>query len=70
MEIAKRLLSQGTEAVDQVAYKSGFASYDAMRKAFARRLGVTPTAYRERFAPRRMGAVEPPTAFGASNLIQ
>ena len=70
VEIAKRLLSQGTEAVDQVAYKSGFASYDAMRKAFARRLGVTPTAYRERFAPRRMGAVEPPTAFGASNLIQ
>jgi transcriptional regulator GlxA family with amidase domain len=53
VEIAKRLLSQGAEHVDQVAYKAGFASYDALRKAFGRRVGVTPTAYRERFAPRR-----------------
>jgi transcriptional regulator GlxA family with amidase domain len=52
VEIAKRLLSQGTEAIEQIAYKAGFASYDTMRKAFARRVGVTPTTYRERFAPR------------------
>lgn len=58
IEIAKRLLSQGTEPVDQIAYKSGFASYDTMRKAFARRLGVTPTTYRERFAPRRTAPAE------------
>jgi transcriptional regulator GlxA family with amidase domain len=53
VEIAKRLLSQGTEPVQQVAYSAGFASYDTLRKAFARRVGVTPTTYRERFAPRR-----------------
>jgi transcriptional regulator GlxA family with amidase domain len=53
VEIAKRLLSQGAEHVDQVAYKAGFASYDTLRKAFARRVGVTPTVYRDRFAPRR-----------------
>lgn len=56
VENAKRLLSQGAEQIEQVAYGSGFASYDAMRKAFARRLHVTPSAYRERFAPRRPGA--------------
>jgi transcriptional regulator GlxA family with amidase domain len=59
VENAKRLLSQGTEPIDQTAYKSGFASYDTMRKAFARRLGVTPTTYRERFAPRHAAPPEP-----------
>jgi transcriptional regulator GlxA family with amidase domain len=54
VEIAKHLLSQGGEHVDQVAYKAGFASYDTMRKVFARRVGVTPTVYRDRFAPRRV----------------
>ena len=54
IEIAKRLLEQCTDHVDQVAFKAGFASYDVMRKAFARRLGVTPSAYRERFAPRHL----------------
>lgn len=52
VEIAKRLLSQGGEHVDQVAFKAGFASYDTLRKAFARRVGVTPSVYRARFAPR------------------
>jgi transcriptional regulator GlxA family with amidase domain len=51
IETAKRLLEQRLEHVDQVAYMSGFGSYDAMRKSFARRLGVTPREYRERFAP-------------------
>jgi transcriptional regulator GlxA family with amidase domain len=59
VEIAKRLLSQGSEPIDQIAYKAGFASYDTLRKAFARRVGVAPSAYRERFAPRHTGPVEP-----------
>jgi transcriptional regulator GlxA family with amidase domain len=59
VEIAKRLLSQGTEPIDQIAYKAGFASYDTMRKAFARQVGVTPTTYRERFAPRQIAPTEP-----------
>ena len=59
MDIAKRLLSQGTEPVEQIAYKAGFASYDAMRKAFARRVGATPTTFRKRFAPRHIAPIEP-----------
>jgi len=50
VEIAKRLLEQTAEKVEQVAYKSGHSSYESMRKAFAKRLGVSPAAYRARFA--------------------
>jgi len=57
-EVAKRFLEEGTEKVEQVAYKSGFSSYEQMRKAFARRVGVSPTEYRSRFA-RRQSADEP-----------
>jgi transcriptional regulator GlxA family with amidase domain len=65
VEIAKRLLSQGAEPVQQIAYSAGFASYDTLRKAFLRRVGVSPTTYRERFAPRCTAKAEP-TVFSAS----
>lgn len=51
-EIAKRHLEQGDEKIEQVSFKSGFRSYEQMRKVFARRIGVSPTQYRSRFAPR------------------
>jgi transcriptional regulator GlxA family with amidase domain len=60
VENAKRLLSQGTEPIEPIAYKSGFASYDTMRKAFARRVGVTPTTYRQRFASRQTAPANSP----------
>jgi transcriptional regulator GlxA family with amidase domain len=60
VENAKRLLTQSAEPVQQVAYSAGFASYDTLRKAFTRRVGVTPTTYRERFAPRRPATTEAP----------
>lgn len=50
LEIARRLLEQSTEQVEQVAFRSGFTTCNTMRKVFARRLGVTPTAYRLRFS--------------------
>lgn len=50
MEIAKRHLEQGSEKVEQISYKSGFRSYEQMRRVFARRIGVSPTQYRARFA--------------------
>lgn len=50
LDIAKRLLEQTDDAVDQVAYQSGFGSYERMRKAFARRFGITPGEHRERFS--------------------
>jgi transcriptional regulator GlxA family with amidase domain len=50
LEIARRLLEQSSEHIDQVAYRSGFCSTETMRKVFARRLGVTPSAYRLSFS--------------------
>jgi transcriptional regulator GlxA family with amidase domain len=50
MEIAKRHLEQGFERIEQVSYKSGFRSYEQMRKVFSRRIGISPSQYRSRFA--------------------
>ena len=57
-EIAKRLLEQASDKVEQVAYKSGFVSYEQMRKVFARRIGVSPTQYRSRFARQQTPKAE------------
>lgn len=40
---------------ERIAERSGFGSVDAMQRAFARRLGVTPKAYRERPEPPAAG---------------
>lgn len=45
-EIAKRLLEQTDDRVEQIAFKSGFASYEQMRRVFAKRAGTSPLAYR------------------------
>jgi transcriptional regulator GlxA family with amidase domain len=50
METAKRHLEQGAERIEQVSYKSGFRSYEQMRKVFSRRIGISPSQYRSRFA--------------------
>lgn len=50
IEIAKRLLEQTGQRVDQVAVKAGFLNYERMRRSFSRRMGVSPAAYRARFA--------------------
>jgi transcriptional regulator GlxA family with amidase domain len=39
----------GREGVSRIAHSVGFNSDDAFRRAFERRFGVTPTAYRSRF---------------------
>lgn len=57
-EIGKRHLEQGIAQVGEIARRSGFRSYEQMRRVFARRLGVTPTQYRSRFA-RRIPADQP-----------
>ena len=36
--------------VATVAAQSGFGTVETLRRAFARRVGVSPGAYRERFA--------------------
>lgn len=52
IENAKRLLSQKVRRAEQVALDSGFGNYERMRRAFMRRLGMSPLAYRKHFAPQ------------------
>ncbi len=60
-EVAKRHLEETSAKIEEVAYKAGFSSYEQMRKAFSRRMGVSPTEYRSRFARRQTS--EEPAAF-------
>jgi transcriptional regulator GlxA family with amidase domain len=48
---ARRLLGEKASRVEQVAAAVGFASTDAFRRAFERRLGLSPSQYRGRFQP-------------------
>ncbi|HCJ73627.1 helix-turn-helix domain-containing protein [Ochrobactrum sp. Kaboul] len=46
---ACRLLETTSLPIEEVAFRSGFGSDDAMRRILARRMGITPKEYRERF---------------------
>lgn len=50
LEAARRKLEQSSLPVDTIAYRCGLKSAENLRRAFQRRLGVSPSAYRERFA--------------------
>lgn len=56
---AARRLSTGRASIASVARSVGYASADVFRRAFQRRLGVTPTEYRARFAAGRSGGRRP-----------
>jgi transcriptional regulator GlxA family with amidase domain len=43
------LLEDGAQSLDAVARATGFRSAEVLRRAFHRRVGVSPAAYRERF---------------------
>jgi transcriptional regulator GlxA family with amidase domain len=49
IEAAKPLLESSREDIGRIASECGFGTAGAMRRAFARRLGVTPGDYRARF---------------------
>lgn len=49
VEHARRLLETTDISASEVAHRSGFGTVETMRRAFARRLGVAPGDYRERF---------------------
>lgn len=55
VEAAKRALESSTLTVGAIARRSGFGSAETMRRTFARRLGVSPDQYRQRF---RTGSVD------------
>jgi len=52
---ARRLLEQTGVSVEEVARLAGFGSVAALRLHFARATGLSPRAYRERFAPLAAG---------------
>jgi transcriptional regulator GlxA family with amidase domain len=49
VEVARRLLETTSFNVDEVARATGFGTVETFRRAFARRVGTTPTEYRDRF---------------------
>jgi transcriptional regulator GlxA family with amidase domain len=51
VETAQRLLETTGLSIDDVARASGFGTVETLRRAFARRVGANPRAYRERFRP-------------------
>ncbi|MEL7484788.1 MAG: AraC family transcriptional regulator [Planctomycetota bacterium] len=54
LEWAKELLSDGTQTVTDVCMTVGFSSLGSFSSLFARRFGVSPSAYRE----QRLAATE------------
>jgi transcriptional regulator GlxA family with amidase domain len=49
VESARIALESGSEAVELVAQRCGFGTVETMRRAFRRRVGVSPGDYRNRF---------------------
>jgi transcriptional regulator GlxA family with amidase domain len=50
VERARLALEGGGAPIEAVARRCGFGTVETLRRAFARRLGVSPAAYRNRFA--------------------
>jgi len=57
VERSRQLLEEGSDPVDAIARRCGFGTPETMRRAFARRVGVSPAAYRSRFRRVPEGAV-------------
>jgi transcriptional regulator GlxA family with amidase domain len=50
VDAAKRALEESDERMPQIARRCGFSDEDQMRVAFSRQVGISPVAYRSRFA--------------------
>jgi transcriptional regulator GlxA family with amidase domain len=50
LEAARHELESSDDTLDRIATRSGFGTAETMRRVFQRRLGVSPDAYRRRFA--------------------
>ncbi|MFN2615980.1 MAG: GlxA family transcriptional regulator [Thermoleophilaceae bacterium] len=53
LERARMALEGTAEPLDQIALRCGFGTPETMRRAFHRRLRVSPSEYRDRFCQRR-----------------
>ncbi len=52
LDAARRMLEETASPLKRVAARSGFNDQNSLRRAFMRRLGVTPGDYRSRFTPQ------------------
>ncbi len=50
LEVAKRLLEDNGIRPGRVAEQAGFRSREAMRRSFQKQLGISPTAYRQKYS--------------------
>jgi len=50
VDAARRLLESTDQRLESVAVACGFGSADTLRRVFTRRVGATPSQYRERFS--------------------
>lgn len=55
IDIARRLLEDSSSPIKTIAYAAGFGSTTTLRRAFLRRIGVTPLDYRLRFQTTKSG---------------
>jgi len=53
VEVSQRLLETTSLPVDEIARAAGFGTVETQRRAFARRTGISPREYRDRFRPVR-----------------
>ena len=51
VEVARRMLEEGSMPLKKVASLCGFSDQNGLRRAFMRRINVTPVDYRQRFRP-------------------
>lgn len=51
IEAASRALEFGGQTLEEIARRCGYHSADVLRKAFTRRVGLSPKDYAQRFAP-------------------
>jgi transcriptional regulator GlxA family with amidase domain len=49
-EAARRALESTPDTVEAIARRCGFGTGETLRRTFARRLGVSPDVYRQRFS--------------------
>ncbi len=55
METARLILEQGAAGIDQVGYEVGYEDPTFFRRLFRRTTGLTPAAYRRKYAPISAG---------------
>lgn len=56
IDIARRLLEESAVPIKMIAYAAGFGSTTTLRRAFLRRIGVTPAQYRLQFRTAGSGS--------------